>query len=147
MNLIPQIDVFLENDYTKEEQKIIEETKKIMSLPNLKITATAVRVPVLGGHSESVTVEFDRSIDLEQVKRHLRQSQGITVLDNPSTSQYPMPITAHNNDDVWIGRIRKDYSSENAINIWIVSENLRKGAATNAVQIAEYLLEKRLVEY
>lgn len=145
MNLIPQIDVFLENGYTKEEQKIMDETKKIMGLPDLKITTTTVRVPVMGGHSESVNVQFKNPIDLAQVATSLVNFNGIKLLDNPSEAQYPMPITAHDNDYVWVGRIRKDDSADNAINLWIVSDNLRKGAATNAVQIAEYLVSNELV--
>lgn len=145
MNLIPQIDVFLENGYTKEEQKIMDETKKIMGLPDLKITTTTVRVPVMGGHSESVNIQFKNPVDLAQVSTALANFSGIKLLDNPSEAQYPMPITAHDNDHVWVGRIRKDDSADNAINLWIVSDNLRKGAATNAVQIAEYLVSNELV--
>lgn len=145
MNLIPQIDVFLDNGYTKEEQKIIDETKKIMRLPDLKITTTTVRVPVMGGHSESVNIQFINQVDLDQVSTSLANFSGIKLLDNPSESLYPMPITAHDNDYVWVGRIRKDDSAENAINLWIVSDNLRKGAATNAIQIAEYLVSNELV--
>lgn len=145
MNLIPQIDVFLDNGYTKEEQKIMDETKKILNLPQLNITATTVRVPVLGGHSESVNIEFSQSVEIEKIKSALSQQRGIKLLDSPNEAEYPMPITAHDNDDVWVGRIRKDYSVANAINLWVVSDNLRKGAATNAVQIAEYLVEKKLL--
>jgi aspartate-semialdehyde dehydrogenase len=145
MNLIPQIDVFLENGYTKEEQKIIDETKKIMQLPQLKITTTTVRVPVLGGHSESVNIEFKNPVDLAKISSLLTNFKGIKLLDNPSEAHYPMPITAHDNDYVWVGRIRRDDSADNAINLWIVSDNLRKGAATNAVQIAEYLVENNLI--
>lgn len=145
MNLIPQIDVFLDNGYTKEEQKIIDETKKIMGLPDLKITTTTVRVPVMGGHSESVNIQFINQVDLDQVSTSLANFRGIKLLDNPSEAQYPMPITAHDNDYVWVGRIRMDDSAENAINLWIVSDNLRKGAATNAIQIAEYLVSNELV--
>jgi aspartate-semialdehyde dehydrogenase len=145
MNLIPQIDMFLENGYTKEEQKIMDETKKIMQLPQLKITTTTVRVPVLGGHSESVNIEFKNPVDLAKISSLLTNFKGIKLLDNPSEAHYPMPITAHDNDYVWVGRIRRDDSADNAINLWIVSDNLRKGAATNAVQIAEYLMENNLV--
>ena len=141
----PQIDVFLENGYTKEEQKIMDETKKIMGLPDLKITTTTVRVPVMGGHSESVNIQFKQPVDLAQVSTALANFSGIKLLDNPSEAQYPMPIIAHDNDHVWVGRIRKDDSAENAINLWIVSDNLRKGAATNAIQIAEYLVSNELV--
>lgn len=145
-NLIPQIDVFLESGYTKEEQKIIEETRKIMNLPSLRITATTVRVPVMGGHSESVNIEFLNPIDLGVISERLKSFDGIKLLDIPEDAQYPMPITAHDNDYVWVGRVRRDHSADNSINLWIVSDNLRKGAATNAVQIAEYLLENRLLE-
>jgi aspartate-semialdehyde dehydrogenase len=146
MNLIPQIDVFLDNGYTKEEQKIIDETKKIMSLPNLKITATTVRVPVMGGHSESVNIEFDEEINLEEIRHKLENFSPIKLLDNPANNDYPMPLTAHDNDYVWIGRMRRDLSAAYALNLWIVSDNLRKGAATNAIQIAEYLIEKGLIK-
>ncbi|MFN9320601.1 MAG: aspartate-semialdehyde dehydrogenase [Chitinophagales bacterium] len=145
MNLIPQIDVFLENGYTKEEQKIMDETKKIMQLPHLKITTTTVRVPVMGGHSESVNIEFTNPVDLAKISSLLANFNGIKLLDNPSEAHYPMPITAHDNDYVWVGRIRRDDSADNAINLWIVSDNLRKGAATNAVQIAEYLVSNELI--
>lgn len=145
MNLIPQIDVFLENGYTKEEQKIMDETKKIMQLPHLKITTTTVRVPVMGGHSESVNIEFKNPVDLAKISSLLANFKGIKLLDNPSEAHYPMPITAHDNDYVWVGRIRRDDSADNAINLWIVSDNLRKGAATNAVQIAEYLVSNELI--
>lgn len=145
MNLIPQIDVFLDSGYTKEEQKIIDETKKIMNLPELRITATTVRVPVMGGHSESVNIEFDQPVDINAIRAALSNSESICVMDSPSEGLYPMPLTAHDNDHVWIGRLRKDHSAENAINLWVVSDNLRKGAATNAVQIAEYLISKSIV--
>jgi aspartate-semialdehyde dehydrogenase len=145
MNLIPQIDVFLESGYTKEEQKIIDESKKILNLPNLKITATTVRVPVMGGHSESVNIEFFEEVSLDEIRNILGKSDGIKLLDNPSSNEYPMPLIAHDNDHVWIGRLRKDASADHAINLWIVSDNLRKGAATNAVQIAEYLIANHLV--
>jgi aspartate-semialdehyde dehydrogenase len=145
MNLIPQIDVFLESGYTKEEQKIIDESKKILNLPQLAITATTVRVPVMGGHSESVNIEFEKSIDINTIKNELKNAAGIILMDNPLKAEYPMPITAHNNDSIWVGRLRKDNSCENGINLWIVSDNLRKGAATNAIQIAEYLLENNFV--
>ena len=145
MNLIPQIDVFLENGYTKEEQKIMDETKKIMGLPDLKITTTTVRVPVMGGHSESVNIQFKQPVDLAQVSTALANFSGIKLLDNPSEAQYPMPITAHDNDHVWVGRIRKDNSADNAINLLIVSDNLRKGAATNSIQIEEYIVSNELV--
>jgi aspartate-semialdehyde dehydrogenase len=136
-NLIPHIDVFLENGYTKEEQKIINESKKILSLPNLAITATAVRVPVMGGHSESVNIEFENDLDLNAIIQVLQKAEGVKFFDNINNLEYPMPILSEDNDYVWIGRIRKDNSHLKAINLWIVSDNLRKGAATNAIQIAE----------
>ena len=141
LNVIPQIDVFLDNDYTKEEMKMINETRKIMGDDSINITATTVRIPVIGGHSESVNVEFENDFEVQEIKKILAASPGIIVLDDPGNLQYPMPLTAHNKDEVFVGRIRKDYSQPNTINMWIVSDNLRKGAATNAVQIAEYLLQ------
>jgi aspartate-semialdehyde dehydrogenase len=138
MNLIPHIDVFLENGYTKEEMKMVHETKKIMGDDTILVSPTAVRVPVMGGHSESVNIEFENAPDLLEVKQLLADFPGITVVDDPSKLEYPMPlIHAHNSDAVFVGRIRKDETRANAINLWIVSDNLRKGAATNAVQIAE----------
>ena len=145
MNLIPQIDLFLESGYTKEEQKIMDESKKILNLPDLKITATTVRVPVMGGHSESVNIEFFKEVSLKKIREILEKSDGIKLLDNPTSNEYPMPLTAHDNDHVWIGRLRMDASAEHAINLWIVSDNLRKGAATNAVQIAEHLIANNLI--
>jgi aspartate-semialdehyde dehydrogenase len=136
-NLIPHIDTFLENGYTKEEQKIIDESKKILNLPDLAITSTAVRVPVMGGHSESVNIEFENEIDLNTFIQILKNADGVKFFDNLDNLEYPMPILSEDNDYVWIGRIRKDNSHPKAINLWIVSDNLRKGAATNAVQIAE----------
>lgn len=136
-NLIPQIDVFLENGYTKEEQKIIDESKKILNQPNLAITSTAVRVPVMGGHSESVNLEFENEVDINAIINVLQKAEGIKFFDNIKNLEYPMPILSEDNDFVWVGRIRKDNSHKKAINLWIVSDNLRKGAATNAVQIAE----------
>lgn len=136
-NLIPHIDTFLENGYTKEEQKIIDESKKILNLPYLAITSTAVRVPVMGGHSESVNIEFENEIDLNAFIQVLKNADGVKFFDNLDNLEYPMPILSEDNDYVWIGRIRKDNSHPKAINLWIVSDNLRKGAATNAVQIAE----------
>lgn len=138
-NCLPQCDVFLDNDYTKEEMKLVHETRKIMNAPELKITATAVRVPVHGGHSESVNVEFEKPFDLQQVRELLRNAPGLTLLDDPATQQYPMPLFAKNKDDVFVGRVRRDESVANGINLWIVADNLRKGAATNAIQIAEFL--------
>lgn len=139
MNCIPQCDVFTDNGYTKEEMKLVNESRKIMGIPDLRLTATAVRVPVIGGHSEAVNIEFDRSPDVESVNRILKSATGVMVLDDPSTSAYPMPMNAQGRDEVFVGRIRKDGSCDNAINLWIVADNLRKGAATNAVQILERL--------
>ena len=145
MNVIPHIDLFLENAYTKEEMKMVNETKKIMGDENIRLTATTVRVPVKGGHSESVNIEFETDFKIEDVKNLLKQSKGIIVVDDPSKNIYPMPKDAEGRDEVFVGRIRRDESQPNTLNIWIVADNLRKGAATNAVQIAEYLVEKSLV--
>jgi len=146
LNLIPQIDVFQDNGYTKEEMKMILETKKIMESDSIAVTATAVRVPVMGGHSESVNIEFEHDPELNMVMQALEAFPGVKVLDNPTLNQYPMPlIHAAESDDVFVGRIRKDESAQNSINCWIVSDNLRKGAATNAVQIAEEMLKKGLL--
>jgi aspartate-semialdehyde dehydrogenase len=145
LNVIPHIDVFLENGYTKEEMKMIVETKKIMGDENIKVTATTVRIPVMGGHSESVNIEFEKDFDLAEVRQLLAQEAGIVVVDDPSNSKYPMPKDAHEKDEVFVGRIRRDESQANTLNLWIVADNLRKGAATNAVQIAEYLVAKGLV--
>lgn len=143
LNLIPQIDVFLENGYTKEEMKMILETNKIMGDQSIRVTATTVRVPVMGGHSESVNIQFAQSPELHTVRQLLAQAPGVTVLDNPAEALYPMPrLHAQDKDDVFVGRIRLDESAENAIHCWVVSDNLRKGAATNAVQIAECLAKK-----
>jgi aspartate-semialdehyde dehydrogenase len=141
LNLIPQIDVFLANGYTKEEMKMILETRKIMGDDSIAVTATAVRVPVMGGHSESVNIEFERTPDPDEIRHMLSGAPGITVIDDPATFEYPMPlIHAADSDQVFVGRIRRDESRDNAINCWIVSDNLRKGAATNAIQIAEALV-------
>lgn len=145
LNAIPQIDMFLENGYTKEEMKMVNETRKIMRDDSLKITSTTVRIPVVGGHSESVNVEFARDYDLDEVRSILSSSPGVVVQDDPGNQQYPMPMTAHEKDEVFVGRLRRDESQPNTLNMWIVSDNLRKGAATNAVQIAEYLKEKSLI--
>lgn len=145
LNVIPQIDVFLENGYTKEEMKMVLETKKIMRDESIRVTSTTVRIPVMGGHSESVNVEFEKDFDLEEVKELLRQSPGIVVVDDPASQQYPMPMDAHEKDEVFVGRLRRDETQANTLNMWIVSDNLRKGAATNAVQIAEYLLKQNLL--
>lgn len=145
LNVIPQIDVFLENGYTKEEMKMMLETKKIMGIPDLKITATTVRIPTMGGHSESVNASFHNDFDILEVKNILQHAEGITLQDNPNELVYPMPLTAHNKDDVFVGRIRRDESEANTLNMWVVSDNLRKGAATNAVQIAELLVRNNFV--
>ncbi len=139
LNAIPQIDVFLENGYTKEEMKMVNETKKIMGDDSIRLTSTTVRIPVVGGHSESVNVEFEKDFDLTEVKRILSEAPGVVVVDDPANQQYPMPMNAHEKDEVFVGRIRRDETQPNTLNLWIVSDNLRKGAATNAVQIAEYL--------
>lgn len=145
-NALPHCDVFEENGYTKEEMKLVHEPKKILDDGSFSITATAVRIPVLGGHSESVNVEFENDFDLAQVRLLLHHSPGIKLQDNPDTNTYPMPYYAQGKDEVFVGRIRRDESQPNTLNMWIVSDNLRKGAATNAIQIAEYLLEKNLVK-
>ncbi len=145
MNAIPQIDVFLDNGYTKEEMKMVNETKKIMRDDSIRVTATTVRIPVMGGHSESVNVEFANDFDLEEVKALLSSAPGVVVVDDPANAKYPMPMDAHEKDEVFVGRLRRDESQPNTLNMWIVSDNLRKGAATNAVQIAEYLLGKGLL--
>ncbi|MFM2385523.1 MAG: hypothetical protein RL660_280 [Bacteroidota bacterium] len=139
MNVIPQVDVFLDSGYTKEEMKMVNETKKIMGDDSIAVTATTVRIPVMGGHSESVNIEFAHDFDINDVFAILRKAPGITVQDNPAKLEYPMPLTAHNTDDVYVGRIRRDDTQANTLNMWIVSDNLRKGAATNAVQIAEVI--------
>lgn len=141
-NIIPQIDVFTDNGYTKEEMKMVNETKKIMEDNTIKVTATCVRIPTTGGHSESVNVEFENDFTIEEVKDILHSSPGITLQDDMDTQLYPMPLTAHDKDDTFVGRIRRDETQPNTLNMWIVSDNLRKGAATNAVQIAEELLKK-----
>lgn len=143
-NCIPQCDSFLDNGYTKEEMKLTNETKKILD-PLINVTATAVRVPVVGGHSESVNIEFEKDFDLADVRRLLHEQSGITLKDDPTTYSYPMPKYAEGKDDVFVGRIRRDESQANTLNLWIVADNLRKGAATNAVQIAKLLIEKNLI--
>jgi aspartate-semialdehyde dehydrogenase len=140
-NAIPQIDVFVENSYTKEEMKMVNETRKIMGDDSIKLTATCVRIPVVGGHSESVNIEFENDFDIEEVKEILSNSPGIIIQDDIDNFVYPMPLTAHEKDDTFVGRIRRDESQPKTLNCWIVSDNLRKGAATNAVQIAEYLIK------
>ena len=145
LNALPQIDVFLDNGYTKEEMKMVNETKKIMQDDNIRVTATTVRIPVMGGHSESVNVEFENDFDLDEVRNVLRGAPGIIVQDDPSAQLYPMPLWAHEKDEVFVGRIRRDETQPKTLNMWIVSDNLRKGAATNAVQIAEYLVEQKML--
>ncbi len=142
LNVIPQVDVFIENGYTKEEMKMINETKKIMGDQSIRITATTVRIPVIGGHSESVNVEFETDFDLTELREVLEKSPGVTVIDDLENQLYPMPINAHDKDDVFVGRLRRDESQPNTLNMWIVSDNLRKGAATNAIQIAEHCLSR-----
>jgi aspartate-semialdehyde dehydrogenase len=144
LNVIPQIDVFLENGYTKEEMKMVKETCKIMRDDSIRVTATTVRIPVMGGHSESVNVEFKKDYELDDVKLLLQSSPGVVVIDDPANQLYPMPMDAHEKDEVFVGRLRRDESQPNTLNMWIVSDNLRKGAATNAVQIAEYLVARKL---
>ncbi|WP_299675197.1 aspartate-semialdehyde dehydrogenase [uncultured Dokdonia sp.] len=144
-NAIPACDVFQENGYTKEELKLVNETQKILDDRTIAVTATAVRIPVVGGHSESVNLEFHNEYDVTDVRKLLSETDGVTVQDNPDTNTYPMPIYAEGKNDVFVGRIRRDHSQENSLNMWIVSDNLRKGAATNAVQIGEYLVENKLV--
>lgn len=144
-NCIPHCDVFLENDYTKEEMKLVNETRKILGDAKIAVTATAVRVPVVGGHSEAVNVEFDSEYEVSDVVDLLKTSEGVEVYDNPAGNQYPMPLTAHNKDAVFVGRIRRDESQPKTLNLWIVADNLRKGAATNAVQIAEYMAKNNLL--
>lgn len=144
-NAIPACDVFQENGYTKEELKLVNETQKILDDRTIAVTATAVRIPVVGGHSESVNLEFHNEYNLTDVRKLLSETDGVTVQDNPDTNTYPMPIYAEGKNDVFVGRIRRDHSQENSLNMWIVSDNLRKGAATNAVQIGEYLVENNLV--
>jgi len=145
LNVIPQIDVFLDNAYTKEEMKMVNETKKIMRDDSIRVTATTVRIPVMGGHSESVNVEFENEFDLDEVKKLLCNAPGVILVDDPATQKYPMPMDAHEKDEVFVGRLRRDETQPKTLNMWIVSDNLRKGAATNAVQIAEYLLAKNLL--
>ncbi len=145
LNLIPQIDVFLDNGYTKEEMKMVNETRKIMGDESIRVTATTVRVPVIGGHSESVNIEFEQDFDLAEVRSILESAPGVVVYDDIKNLKYPMPILAHDKDETFVGRMRRDESQDNTLNCWIVSDNLRKGAATNAVQIAEHLLEKGLI--
>jgi aspartate-semialdehyde dehydrogenase len=146
LNVLPHIDVFEDNGYTKEEMKMVKETKKIMGDDSIRVTATTVRIPVMGGHSEAVNVEFARDFDLAEVRRLLESTPGVEVVDDPANNRYPMPKDAHGKDAVLVGRLRRDESQPNTLNMWVVADNLRKGAATNAVQIAEYLLERGLLK-
>jgi aspartate-semialdehyde dehydrogenase len=145
-NAIPQCDVFLENGYTKEEMKLVNETRKILSDKSISITATAVRIPVLTGHSESVNIEFDNEYDLSELKNLLSTNKGITLIDDTKNNLYPMPLSCVGKDEVFVGRIRRDESRDNSLNMWVVSDNLRKGAALNAIQIAEYIIATNLLK-
>ena len=145
MNALPHIDVFQENGYTKEEMKMVNETMKIMGDDSIKVTSTCVRIPTIGGHSEAINVEFKNEYTLEQVYSILSNAPGVTVVDDPAKNEYPMPLNAHDKDDVFVGRIRRDETQPKTLNLWVVSDNLRKGAATNTIQIAEYMLEHSLV--
>ena len=144
-NALPHCDIFMENGYTKEEMKLAREPQKIMDDNSFSITATAVRIPTAGGHSEAVNVEFESDFDLNEVRQLLHRTNGVIVQDNPDTNTYPMPVFAHDKDEVFVGRIRRDETQPNTLNMWIVADNLRKGAATNAIQIAEYLVDNQLV--
>jgi aspartate-semialdehyde dehydrogenase len=145
-NALPHIDVFLENGYTKEEMKMVNETRKIIGDDSIQLTATCVRIPVVGGHSESLNIEFEKDFDLDEVRKILSNAPGVVVQDDVENFVYPMPLSAHEKDETFVGRIRRDESQPKTLNCWVVSDNLRKGAATNAVQIAEYLVEKGLVK-
>ena len=145
LNVLPHIDVFLDNGYTKEEMKMVNETKKIFSDNTIQVTATTVRIPVMGGHSESVNVEFEKDFDLEEVRNLIANAEGVILQDDVKNNIYPMPMNAHKRDEVFVGRLRRDESQPNTLNMWIVADNLRKGAATNAVQIAEYMVAHNLV--
>ena len=145
MNALPHIDVFLDNGYTKEEVKMVNETRKILGDNSIGITATTVRVPTIGGHSEAVNAEFHKDFDLEEVRDLLSNTPGVIVMDDIKKNIYPMPILTHGKDEVFVGRIRRDESQPRTMNLWVVADNLRKGAATNAVQIAEFMMEKNLV--
>ena len=145
-NALPHCDIFLENNYTREEMKLVHETHKILADNKIAITATAVRIPVVGGHSESVNVEFENHFEINQIQKILSQTPGLEILDDPKKNKYPMPINAEGKDTVYVGRLRRDNSISNGVNLWIVSDNLRKGAATNTIQIAEYLIKNNLVK-
>ena len=144
-NALPHCDVFMDNGYTKEEMKLVNETHKILDDPSIGITATAIRIPVLGGHSESINVELRKDFELEAIRELLNESPGVVVQDNPETNSYPMPIYVAGKNEVFVGRIRKDESQNKTLNLWVVADNLRKGAATNTIQIAEYLLKENLI--
>ena len=145
LNVIPQIDVFMDNGYTKEEMKMVKETNKIMRDENIKVTATTIRIPVMGGHSESVNIEFENEFELADIFAILEKAEGVIVVDDPTNHKYPMPMDAHGKDEVFVGRIRRDETQPKTLNMWIVADNFRKGAATNAVQIGEYLLKQGLI--
>ena len=146
LNCLPHCDLFLDNGYTKEEMKLVNETRKILGDESIRVTATAVRVPVRGGHSESVNIEFDREFDLDRVRAILSGTPGVILYDNPAEKVYPMPIIANDRDEVFVGRLRRDFSQEKTLNMWVVADNIRKGAATNAVQIAEYMVSAGLLK-
>ncbi|MDX9729340.1 MAG: aspartate-semialdehyde dehydrogenase [Bacteroidales bacterium] len=146
LNCIPQCDIFMDNGYTKEEMKLVNETHKILGDDSIRVTATAVRVPVKGGHSESVNIEFLREFDLDRVRALLSATPGVILYDDPAERKYPMPLTAHDRDEVFVGRLRRDFSQEKTLNLWVVADNIRKGAATNAVQIAEYMISAGLLK-
>jgi aspartate-semialdehyde dehydrogenase len=145
LNCFPHGGTFQDNGYTTEEQKLVDETRKILEDQTIQVTATVVRIPVIGGHSEAVNIEFEKEYDIGNVKNLLMGFPGVVVLDNPSENIYPMPLSAYNRDEVFVGRIRRDLSKEKCLNLWIVSDNIRKGAATNAIQIAEYMVKAKLV--
>jgi len=146
LNCLPHCDLFLDNGYTKEEMKLVNETRKILGDESIRVTATAVRVPVRGGHSESVNIEFDREFDLDRVRSILSDTPGVILYDNPAENVYPIPIIAHDRDEVFVGRLRRDFSQEKTLNMWVVADNIRKGAATNAVQIAEFMMSAGLLK-
>jgi aspartate-semialdehyde dehydrogenase len=144
-NALPHCDVFMDNGYTKEEMKLVNETHKILNDSSIGVSATAIRIPVVGGHSESINVQLKKDFDLEAIRKLLNDSPGVVVQDNPETNTYPMPIYAAGKNEVFVGRIRKDESQDKTLNLWVVADNLRKGAATNTIQIAEYLLQQNLI--
>ncbi len=145
LNALPHIDVFLENGYTREEMKMVLETRKIMGDDSIRLTSTTVRIPVMGGHSEAINVEFEKEFDIREVREILSAAPGVVLSDDPSSMKYPMPLDAQDRDEVFVGRVRRDESQDRTLNLWVVSDNLRKGAATNAVQIAEYLLSRNWI--